>query len=152
MQESVSAYISLSPAYLSFFVKGSFLSSQFPAFRRNCQSSPFLNNLNLVQEPRPKNGSDLWNIFIYILSFELKHFILYYLRIPIVWRHYWMAICIQVTLQQIIFIFEIEAIFVYCRFYVNLLNILIIIQWTRICHISVPVLTKNICRPFNNDK
>jgi len=37
-----------------------------------------------------------------------------------------MAICIQVILQQIIFIFEMEAIFVYCRFYINLLNILII--------------------------
>jgi len=51
-----------------------------------------------------------------------------------------MAICIQVILQQIIFIFEMEAIFVYCRFYINLLNILIIKVFAII---SVLVLTKN---------
>jgi len=59
-----------------------------------------------------------------------------------------MAICIQVILQQIIFIFEMEAIFVYCRFYINLLNILIITVDKNLPYICSRVDHKNI-RPFN---
>ena len=117
-------------------------------------SSQLLEELSIITIPnnlisfKNLDPTDLfYERFLFISSRELKHFVLLFKN-----SNYLEALLdgnmYSSYITKIIFIFEMEAIFVHCRVYINLLNILIMTVDKNLPYICSRFDHQNM-RPFN---